>query len=74
MPIAPEPDSGRSIAIGRASAGIPINAVAGAIQPMSRSRLPDARNIPTATRIATRYGIIRMATWNPSRAPSTSDS
>jgi hypothetical protein len=51
---APEPESGRRSAIGSASAGKPIALVNGSSAPMIRSSAPDARNIPTATRITTR--------------------
>src|SRR5438034_9866665 len=70
----PEPDNGLKIPTGRASAGIPILPVRGPANRTSKSSPPDARNIPTMTRMATRFGMIRTATLNPSLAPSTSDS
>jgi len=51
---APEPESGRRIAIGSASAGNPIALVTGSSAPMIRPSAPEARNMPTATRITTR--------------------
>ena len=41
---------------------------------MNNSIAPEALNIPMATRIAMRYGIIRTAISKPSFAPSTNDS
>ena len=49
----PEPESGRSSAIGSASAGKPTADVTGSSARTIRSSRPEARNIPTATRIAT---------------------
>jgi hypothetical protein len=55
---------------GMNSVGSP-NAVSALPRPLTiRSSVPDARNTPIATRIAMRYGMIRMATLKPSFAPS----
>ena len=73
-PSDPEPDRGRSNAIGRTSAGMPKRAVTGPAAATTASMPPAARNMPTATRIATRYGMMRRATSKPCFAPSTSES
>ena len=72
-PRAPLPLSGRINAVGKAgtkSVFSPHNANNQPIPCTSRSIAPLARNIPTATSIAIRYGIIPTAVLNPSFAPS----
>ena len=61
-------------AIGSVSGGIPIRLVTGARTAISSSMAPLARKMPIATSIATRYGMIRIATLKPSLAPSTNTS
>ena len=70
-PRVPEPDSGRSRATGRTSAGRPIASVSGESARTARSSAPEARSIEMATRIATRNGMMRTAVSKPSLAPST---
>ena len=53
-PRAPLPESGRISAIGSTSAGTPSPLVSGSIQPTTTSSAPEARNMPSATRITTR--------------------
>ncbi len=73
-PKAPDPDSGRTRAIGSTSAGRPTGPVIGASTLASASIAPAPRKAPTTARIATRKGMIRTATLNPSFAPSTNAS
>ena len=70
----PPPLSGRVIAIGRISGGMPMGPRTGRRPLIIHSIAPDARNIPIAKRIATRYGMMRTATLNPSFAPVTNSS
>jgi hypothetical protein len=70
----PEPVSGRRMAMGITSAGTPMSVVMGPRMVTKASMAPLARNIAIANRIATRYGMIRTATSNPSFAPPTNDS
>ena len=67
---AADPDSDRISDEGRASAGKPTHEITGWRIQTSQSIAPLARNMPIATRIATRYGMIRTPIWNPSLAPS----
>ena len=73
-PKAPEPDSGRTSAMGRTSAGSPSGPVIGASTFARASIAPAPRKAPTAARIATRKGMMRTATLKPSFAPSTNAS
>ena len=59
---APDPDSGRKIAMGTASAGKPTRLSTGCSPAINTSNRPEARNMPAATMIATRKGMIRIAT------------
>ena len=59
---APDPESGRRIAIGTASAGKPTRLNTGCSPAINTSSRPEARNMPAATMMATRKGMIRMAT------------
>ena len=70
----PLPDNGLIIARGTFSGGKPIAFKKGDIREINSSIAPEALNIPMATRIAMRYGIIRTAISKPSFAPSTNDS
>ena len=72
-PRAPLPLRGFIIAVGRAatkSVSPPQNATHADTPSISISIAPEARNTPTATNIATRYGIILTAVEKPSFAPS----
>jgi hypothetical protein len=71
IPNDPLPDRGRIIAMGSASAGIPIKLVTGCKIKISHPIAPPALKIPIATSIATRKGMILIAILNPSFAPST---
>ena len=66
----PLPESVRRMASGTRSAGNPVAVVNGRSALVSMSIAPEARNIPMATRIPTRKGMMRTATWKPSFAPS----
>ena len=70
-PSAPEPEKGRTIAIGKTSGGSPKGPVTGPTTFARASIAPAPRKAPTAARMATRKGMMRMATVNPSFAPST---
>ena len=67
----PLPDNGRISAKGRFSGGNPIRVKTGERKLSNKSRAPEARNMPIATSIATRYGIILTEIVKPSFAPST---
>jgi len=73
-PIVALPLKGLTSTTGSKSAGNPTRFSTGASHCATIWMPPAARNIPTATRIATRYGIIRIATLKPSLAPSTNSS
>src|SRR5258706_14935740 len=60
--------------MGSASAGKPTSPVTGATAPGSAPSAPDARNRPTATRIASMYGSTVPATPSPPRAPAMNKS
>lgn len=70
IPEAPPPDRGLIIAIGRTSPGIPINFVTGENIEVTKSIAPEALNMPMATSMATKKGIILTAVSKPSLAPS----
>jgi hypothetical protein len=74
IPNAPLPDSGRIRASGRTSPGIPTSEVSGESQPTIVASPPLCLSIPTAARMATRYGMIITAMPNPSLAPATKTS
>ena len=73
-PNVPLPLNGRMMAIGNSSGGKCTAFITGVSQCVSMSMPPEPRNIPMATRIATRFGMMRMMTWKPSFAPSTNSS
>jgi hypothetical protein len=66
----PLPVSDRRMASGTSSAGKPVDVTSGRRATISKSMAPEPRNIPMATRIPTRKGMIFTATSNPSFAPS----
>jgi len=70
MANAADPDSDRIRDEGSASAGKPAHETTGVSIQTSQSMAPLARNIPIATRMATRYGMMRTPISNPSFAPS----
>ena len=74
IPSAAEPDSGLVIIIGKVSVGIFNFVKRGFNKFDSISIAPDALKIENATINATKYGIIEIASLNPSFAPSTNSS
>ena len=70
----PLPVSERRIASGTSSGGKPVGATSGRRPASRRSMAPEPRNMPIATRIPTRNGMMRTATSNPSFAPSMNTS
>lgn len=72
-PRAPVPLSGFMNAVGNASTKLvsaPVVPTIHRIPSMTKSSAPLALNIPTATSMAMRNGIMRIAVLNPSLAPS----
>ena len=74
---APLPLNGFISAVGNASTkrvSKPSNATPLAMPSTNTSIMPLARNIPIATNIANKKGIMEIATSNPFLAPSTNNS
>ena len=67
---AAEPESERISDEGSASGGNPVQPITGRMAQTRKSMAPLARNMPMATRMATRYGMMRTPIVNPSLAPS----
>jgi hypothetical protein len=70
----PLPVSERRIASGTSSAGKPVAVARGRNAEVTSSIAPEPRNMPMATRIPTRKGMIFTPTSNPSFAPSMNTS
>ena len=73
-PIVAEPESERVSISGIMSVGMLKNVKTGASAVPIHSKTPDALSIEIPTIIATKYGIILIATLNPSFAPSVKTS
>ena len=74
IPVVALPLSGSTSTSGSRSGGKPSGVRMGASRLLSASMPPAPRNMPMATRIATREGMMRSETWKPSFAPSTNSS